>query len=252
MAGVGRLRSGAGAGAKSMQETASQDNQKLDAVLAAVERIGTSLEWARTSLEGKIDKVASDLTLLHADHRKLADKAGALEMRLDGLTSTRLENIVGVVLAHIKELESRAEDAEGRTRRNNIRVVGLPEGVEGRDAVAYAETWLRGLVPAGTLSSFFSVEHAHRIPTRAPPLGSGPRPFILCLLHFADRDNILRSVRSSSPPRVENAQVMLVPDYTLAVQKDCASYLLLKRKLRNLNLKYSLLFPGKLRIIANS
>ncbi|KAJ1097701.1 hypothetical protein NDU88_002818 [Pleurodeles waltl] len=56
------------------QDAALQGSQKLDAVLAAVERIGDSLEWARTSLEAKIDKVASDLVLLHTDHRNLEDK----------------------------------------------------------------------------------------------------------------------------------------------------------------------------------
>ncbi|KAJ1118835.1 hypothetical protein NDU88_007022 [Pleurodeles waltl] len=74
MAEAGRLRSGSGAGRA--QDAAAQDSQKLDAVLAAVESIGNSLERARTSLEAKIDKLASDLILLHADHRNLADKTG--------------------------------------------------------------------------------------------------------------------------------------------------------------------------------
>ncbi|KAJ1117917.1 hypothetical protein NDU88_006113 [Pleurodeles waltl] len=181
-----------------------------------------SLERAHTSLEAKIDKVASDLVLLHADHRKLADKTGTIEARVDELTpvASRLESTVGDTLTRVAELERRVEDAEGRTRRNNIRVVGLPEGAEGRDAVAYSESWLRVLVPAGTLTPFFSVERAHRIPTRPRPPGSVPRPFIICLLHYADRDIILKTVRSSPPPRVGNAQIMRFPNYTLAVQKD--------------------------------
>ncbi|KAJ1155794.1 hypothetical protein NDU88_008520 [Pleurodeles waltl] len=77
MAGTGRLHSGTGTGRS--QDAPAQDSQKLDAVLAAVERIGDSLERARTSLEAKIDKVASDLVLLHADHRKLVDKTGTTE-----------------------------------------------------------------------------------------------------------------------------------------------------------------------------
>ncbi|KAJ1144787.1 hypothetical protein NDU88_011082 [Pleurodeles waltl] len=91
MAGAGRLRSGTGA--KNMQEAATQDSHKLDAILETVERIGDSLERARTSLEGKIDKVASDLAFLHADHRKLAEETGTLETRIDVLapTTSRLE-----------------------------------------------------------------------------------------------------------------------------------------------------------------
>ncbi|KAJ1123679.1 hypothetical protein NDU88_002147 [Pleurodeles waltl] len=84
MAGTGRLRSGTGTGRS--QDAAAQDRQKLDAVLAVVECIGDSLERAHTSLEAKIDKVNSELVLMHADHHKLADKTGAIEARVDELT----------------------------------------------------------------------------------------------------------------------------------------------------------------------
>ncbi|KAJ1210063.1 hypothetical protein NDU88_005431 [Pleurodeles waltl] len=69
-------------------DAAVQDSQKLDTVLAAVEHIGDSLERARSSLEAKIDRVASDLVLLHADHRNLADKT---EAAWDWLESTGRE-----------------------------------------------------------------------------------------------------------------------------------------------------------------
>ncbi|KAJ1188285.1 hypothetical protein NDU88_005047 [Pleurodeles waltl] len=102
MAGTGRLRSGTGT--RRSQDAAAQDSQKLDAVLAAVEHIGDSLERARTSLEAKIDKVTSDLVLLHADHRNLADKTGAIEARVDELTpmASRLKSEMGDVLACLR------------------------------------------------------------------------------------------------------------------------------------------------------
>ncbi|KAJ1156111.1 hypothetical protein NDU88_008836 [Pleurodeles waltl] len=77
MVGTGRICSGSGT--RSSQDTAAQDIQKLDAVLATVEHIGNLLERVSTSLEAKIDKVASDLVLLHTDYRNLADKTGMIE-----------------------------------------------------------------------------------------------------------------------------------------------------------------------------
>ncbi|KAJ1163916.1 hypothetical protein NDU88_004368 [Pleurodeles waltl] len=152
MAGTGCLRTGAGTGKS--QDSIIQDSQKLDAVLAAVERIGDSLERACTSLEAKIDKVESDLVLLHADHRKLADKTSELEAKVNELTpaTDKLKTGMEDIQATVTELEHRVEDTEGRSRRNNIRVVNLPEGAKGRDPVAYSETWLRGLVPGGELT----------------------------------------------------------------------------------------------------
>lgn len=47
----------------------------------------------------------------------------------------------------MKAMESRAEDQENRNQRNNLCLVGLPEGVEGRDPAAYTEQQLRMLLP---------------------------------------------------------------------------------------------------------
>lgn len=45
----------------------------------------------------------------------------------------------------MKAMESRTEDSENRNHRNNLCLVGLPEGAEGRDAEAYTECLLRTL-----------------------------------------------------------------------------------------------------------
>ncbi|KAJ1103849.1 hypothetical protein NDU88_001270 [Pleurodeles waltl] len=78
---MGRLRFGTGGNPPVPGSGAStSDGQKLDAILAAVKRLGTSLNQTRASLENKIDKVTTDLTLLHADHRKLADRTHSLDL----------------------------------------------------------------------------------------------------------------------------------------------------------------------------
>ena len=43
---------------------------------------------------------------------------------------------------------------------------------------------------------------------------------------------------------------MIFPDYTAAVQQQRSSFTAVKRKLRELKLKYALLFPDKLRVEA--
>ncbi|KAJ1123437.1 hypothetical protein NDU88_001906 [Pleurodeles waltl] len=107
MVGTGRLRSGAGAGRS--QDSVVQDSQKLDAVLAPVECIGDSLERACTSLEAKIENLASDLVLLYADHRKLVDKTGEIEVKVDELTPTasRLKSEMEGVQARMRSRASR-------------------------------------------------------------------------------------------------------------------------------------------------
>ncbi|KAJ1181318.1 hypothetical protein NDU88_006526 [Pleurodeles waltl] len=83
--------------------------------------------------------------------------------------------IVGVthLSEQIQGLEHRAEDAEGRSRYINVRIVGMPESVEGPDAVTYLESWLCTL-DERPLTPFFALERAHRVPTRRSEPGGRP------------------------------------------------------------------------------
>ncbi|KAJ1166497.1 hypothetical protein NDU88_006897 [Pleurodeles waltl] len=60
-------------------------SDKVDTVLAAVKKIGAALENMRATLECKIDAVLTDLTLLHEDHRKLAEKVHNAELTIEEL-----------------------------------------------------------------------------------------------------------------------------------------------------------------------
>ena len=77
------------------------------------------------------------------------------------------------------------------SRRNNLRVIGVSEKVEGGQMVDFLEKWLRTEVAPEGLSPFYALEQAHRVPTRSPIAGAVPRPIVARLLHFKDRDHIL-------------------------------------------------------------
>ncbi|KAJ1101508.1 hypothetical protein NDU88_006575 [Pleurodeles waltl] len=98
---------------------------KLDRILLATED-------SKMSLETKIDPVASDLTLLHADHRKVADKVVMAEQSIETLqpkTQSRKSSLETLADC-VQILEQGAEDTEGRSVKNNVCLVGLPEGTE--------------------------------------------------------------------------------------------------------------------------
>lgn len=65
---------------------------------------------------------------------------------------------IRAVQSKVRALEYRAEDAENRSRRNNPRIVGLPDGVGGRLLVLFAEDHLRSLMPTAQLSQYFAVK----------------------------------------------------------------------------------------------
>lgn len=124
----------------------------------------------------------------------------------------------------VKVLEARAEDAENRNRRNNLRIIGLPEGAEGSNATTFTMRLLQQLFPSARFSPFFTVERAHRIPSTRGPQRAPPRTFIFKLLHFRDRDLVMREARALGELHFENVKLLLFPDYLLKMQRQRKSF----------------------------
>ncbi|KAJ1143628.1 hypothetical protein NDU88_009934 [Pleurodeles waltl] len=113
-------------------------------------RILGAIEDTKLTLSQEIGKVSAELSHLQTDHHKLLDRVKAIETTLDDLQPAH--HALQVQVAHLSEqiqkLEHRAEDEEGLSRCNNVRIVGLPEGVEGPDqwpiySIGYALSWAR-------------------------------------------------------------------------------------------------------------
>ena len=151
-------------------DTASNsDPDKLSEILAAIQA-------SRLALEGQIGGVQTEVLLIRQDLRNVVDRVTDAEGRLSEMEDTikELKSTVQKLSTTTGTLEFRAEDAENRARRNNLRFVGIQEGIEGPNPETFLEEWLRSWMPAEVLSTCFVVERAHRTPGRKPPVGAPP------------------------------------------------------------------------------
>ncbi|KAJ1154748.1 hypothetical protein NDU88_007491 [Pleurodeles waltl] len=217
---------------------------KLDWILKKIHE-----SW--TAIEHHINSIASDLGILRDDHKKLADKVHAAEGTRTELVPQHARNLDSLadLQCRIQQLHDPTEDAEGRARRNNTRIVGLPVSEEGANPTKFIKKWLRITVVPHGLSPMFVFKRAHRVPACRPPLGAPPRPIVAWILNYRDRDHLLQTTWRSSPIKVANATVLLFSDYTLEVQWRRASYQSVKKKLCEEGLKYALLFLACLKIM---
>lgn len=53
-----------------------------------------------------------------------------------------LQTTVTTLAGEVSSLKTKCEELEGRSRRNNIRVIGLKEGIEGPQAASWLTKWL--------------------------------------------------------------------------------------------------------------
>ena len=143
------------------------------------------------------------------------------------------------------------DDIENRLRRNNIRVVGLPEQCEGGHPIRFLEEWFREIFGESAFSSLFGIERAHRVPFRALKDGH-PRPLLLKLLNYNDKVTLLQKAREKGEIYYRGSRISLYPDFSPELSKRRAEFTPVKRNLLKSNITYALLYPARLRIMTPS
>lgn len=210
-----------------------------------------AIKVSTTSLTGKIEEVKIDVGLLRQDLQTLRGRVREVEDRV-----SHVEDVTTPILAKVVELEKaanswvqRADDLENRLRRNNLRILGLPERSEGQHPCEFIERWLKELLPEAQFSPLFAVERAHRVPARPLPPGAPPRPFLARMLSSKDRDAALQAARKIPELKHNGASISIFPDFSAAPQKLRATDV--KRRLRGYSIPYSMAYPARLRVVHN-
>ncbi|KAJ1112148.1 hypothetical protein NDU88_000416 [Pleurodeles waltl] len=191
------------------------------------------------------------VNLLRTDLRVVAERSVATEKQVTCLQSEidTLKASVAILEAKTHKLEVRVEDAEGRARRCNLRIVGFPKGMEGANVETFLEDWICKTLPDAPLSAVFVVECVHRALQALPPPGAPPRTIIARVLNYRDRDVILQEVHKHGDPTFENHIIRFFPHYTRMVQFQRQSFTGVKRRFKELGYTHMLLFPAKLKVL---
>lgn len=93
------------------------------------------------------------------------------------------------------------------------------------------EDWLKVMFGKDSLLKFFAIERAHRVPFRAPPPGSQPRPFLIKLLYYKDEVIILQKAREIKNIQYNGTWISIYPDFSPELQKQRARFIECKRRL---------------------
>lgn len=194
----------------------------------------TSCQSSLSALTTKIDTIQLENGLIWQDFEKVRQRVTEVKCHVGDTEDMVRDHLASLktLQVRVKHLEVKAEDSENQNRRNNLWIIGLPEGSEGPDTSAYTERLLRSLFPQVAFSSYFAVERAHRMPPARGPPGAPPRTFIFRLLNFRDRDLILCEARKMADIRHETARLMFFPDFSVNTQKQRKSFDEVKQALR--------------------
>ncbi len=127
----------------------------------------------------------------------------------DRRTVTDLKN-------QLERLTEKMTDVEDRCRRNNVRLVGLPEGMEGPDTAGFLRVNLSKWIPS-LRGRDIEIDRAHRVYDGGR--GSDrPRTLIFRVLRWHDRSEILKGARQAYPVKCaqNNVTLLFFPDFSPA------------------------------------
>lgn len=137
---------------------------------------------------------------------------------------------VETLLAQVAALDNKCEDLELRSRRNNIRIIGLREEHGPVD-----ETTISVLLKdALGLGKEPVVDCAHRSLKPKPKPGERPRPIKARLHYYADCAEILRCARTKRQFKVKESATSIFPDFTTRTAKARAAFSDIRRQLREI------------------
>lgn len=159
------------------------------------------------------------------------------------------EEAMAEMLTLHEQLQLKPIDQEGRSRRENIRIYGIPEGAEGepRQAIPFIEKLLienLGFTDAAELQ----VERAHRAIASKPPAGAQPRSFLVKFLSFRVKEEVIKRAWQKKGFMWEESKISIDHDYAPGVLAKRREYAETRKVLKDHNIRFQTIFPARLRV----
>uniref|UniRef100_A0A3B3HIC5 L1 transposable element RRM domain-containing protein n=1 Tax=Oryzias latipes TaxID=8090 RepID=A0A3B3HIC5_ORYLA len=163
---------------------------------------------------------------------------------------TEMKTTLSAIAAENAKLKAKLTDLEGRSRRNNIRIFGLPENIEGPTPTVFFSQLLFEVLGADVLSSPPELDRAHRSLAAKPGPAGKPRHVVICFHRFQTRELVVRTARRlRGNLSYKGSPIHIVEDYCPEVLEQRGQYRDVMRKLYQLGHKPALRYPAKLFVV---
>uniref|UniRef100_A0A3B1KFA1 L1 transposable element RRM domain-containing protein n=1 Tax=Astyanax mexicanus TaxID=7994 RepID=A0A3B1KFA1_ASTMX len=173
----------------------------------------------------------------------------ALISRVDSVLGEQREqkSVLNEHTSLLEAVEKKLADLEDCSRRNSVRLVGLPEGTEGSDPTGFIQKAIKEWFPT-LATSEMEVERAHRVYRSQKDTRNSPRVFIFKLLRYQDRQRLLKASRASGPISHSGANLRFFVDYSSFTSKRRMAFLPVQKSLRAEGIESFLLYPAQLKV----
>lgn len=202
--------------------------EKLDERFDAFETKFQSVLSVQTDLQNRL--ISQEQTT-----SALEERVEVLEAKYEDLTK------------YADQLQTKVLDLEARSRRHNIKIIGIKEDSEKGRPTDFVSRLIPELLGKQNFPHLVKVDSAHRSLQPKPAAGGRPRTIMARIHHFQVKELILRLSRTQ-PMEYEGNRVLIFPDYTSKVMSQRRAFRDVMQALRNEGIKHYLCYPAKLHV----
>uniref|UniRef100_A0A672RWL7 L1 transposable element RRM domain-containing protein n=1 Tax=Sinocyclocheilus grahami TaxID=75366 RepID=A0A672RWL7_SINGR len=223
------------------QSLESMKNYICVKIESAISGLHSDINGVKEELTSAVATIQQSLSSHEERLRAVEDSATAASDTL-----AHLETTVAKLQTEVNALSFKCEDLESRSRRNNIRLIGIDEGEEGNRPTEFVSNLLRDMM---SLEEKPLLDRAHRSLQPKPKSGQPPRPFIIRVHFYHIREQILQRARQNGRLTYKGKPVFLFPDLTANEAKKRAAFGEVRKYLRNVQgARFGFRHPARFRI----
>lgn len=213
-------------------------------VLAAIHKMKGAVDKRFDELKESLSGLNSALSAVSERVSSNEAAVESHEKRLDDM-ERRYESLAIQCKLH----EAKLDDLEARSRRQNIRIIGIKEKAENGRPTEFVTKLLPELLGEEHFDQPVDVDRAHRI--AAPAKDGKPRAIIARLHRFQVKELILRLVKEKAPLRYDGSPVFIFPDLTSATMKKRMAFQHIREKCRARKIRCGFRHPARFMVTAN-
>ena len=155
-----------------------------------------------------------------------------------------LDKTILALKQEVGKLKDRNDDLENRSRRQNRRIIGISKGVENGKQTAFMAQFFTNVL-GDEITDPLALDRAHRSLAPKPKSGDRPRPMIVWLHCYADKEKSLQVSRNKGELKFRWARVHIFPDMSGELSRHRAAFTPVKAKLREAVITYALYHPAE-------
>lgn len=234
------LRAGLNAISKQIQEFRSELKAEL----------GTFKDELKTQMERELEEFKEDINKkIVATTQEIKEqnaKAEATLSRVEEMEcwSTETDGLLHDFIQEHKRMTEKLTDLESRSRRNNLRIFGVPEETEKGSVTQFVEEIIRSKLD---IETDCQIQRAHRALAPKPKTDQPPRAIMVNFLQYNTKEKVLRRAWEKKIITLGERRIFFDHDYTSVVVQQRKSYVKAKKILKEAGIRFQTPFT-KMRV----